>query len=84
MAANENVTSEVPSWEFKLGKMDGIKYMECVSLAVMFNSVTPGTETSQASLSVGFSREEYWSGLPLPFPGDLPNPGIEPGSPALH
>ena len=31
----------------------------------------------------GFSRQEYWSGLPFPFPGDLPNPGIEPGSPAL-
>ena len=31
----------------------------------------------------GFSRQEYWSGLPFPSPGDLPNPGIEPGSPAL-
>ena len=31
-----------------------------------------------------FSRQEYWSGLPFPFPGDLPNPGIEPGSPALQ
>ena len=31
-----------------------------------------------------FSRQEYWSGLPLPSPGDLPNPGIEPGSPALQ
>ena len=33
---------------------------------------------------MGFSREEYWSGLPFPSPGDLPNPGIEPGSPALQ
>ena len=32
----------------------------------------------------GFSRQEYWSGLPFPFPGDLPDPGIEPGSPALQ
>ena len=31
-----------------------------------------------------FSRQEYWSGLPFPFPGDLPDPGIEPGSPALQ
>jgi len=31
-----------------------------------------------------FSRQEYWSGLPFPSPGDLPNPGIEPGSPALQ
>ena len=37
----------------------------------------------QASLSMGFPREEYWSGLPFPFPGDLPHPGIEPTSPAL-
>ena len=33
---------------------------------------------------MGFSRQEYWSGVPLPSPGDLPNPGIEPGSPALQ
>ena len=33
---------------------------------------------------MGFSRQECWSGLPCPSPGDLPNPGIEPGSPALH
>ena len=39
--------------------------------------------TYQAPLSMGFSRQEYWSRLPFPFPGDLPDPGIEPGSPAL-
>ena len=38
----------------------------------------------QAPLSMGFSRQEYWSGLPFPSPGDLPNPGIEPGPPALQ
>ena len=38
----------------------------------------------QASLSMGFSRQEYWSGLPFPSPGDLPNPGIKPGSPTLQ
>ena len=37
----------------------------------------------QAALSLGFSRQEYWSGLPCPPPGDLPNPGIEPVFPAL-
>ena len=37
----------------------------------------------QAPLSVGFSRQEYWSGLPFPPPGDLPHPGIEPVSPLL-
>ena len=41
---------------------------------------TPWTVTHQASLSMGFSRQEYWSGLPFPSPGDLPNPGIEPTS----
>ena len=45
---------------------------------------TPWTVAYQASLSMGFSRQEYWSGLPFPSPGDLPNPGIEPGSPALE
>ena len=43
----------------------------------------PRTVAYQAPLSMGFSREEYWSGLPFPSPGDLPNPGIEPGFPAL-
>ena len=38
----------------------------------------------QAPRSMGFSRQEYWSGLPFPSPGHLPNPGIEPGSPALQ
>ena len=42
------------------------------------------TVAHQAPLSIGFSRQEYWSGLPFPYPGDLPNPGIEPGSPALQ
>ena len=37
----------------------------------------------QSPLSMGFSRQEYWSGLPFPPPGDLPNPGIEPGSLSL-
>ena len=44
---------------------------------------TPWTEACQASLSMGFSRQEYWSGLPFPPPGGLPNPGMEPASPAL-
>ena len=45
---------------------------------------TPWTAAYQAPPSVGFSRQEYWSGLPFPFPGDLPNPGIKPGSPTLQ
>ena len=42
------------------------------------------TVAHQALLSMGFSRQEYWSGLSCPPPGDLPNPGIEPRSPALQ
>ena len=46
--------------------------------------VTLWTVARQAPLSMGFSRQEYWSGLPFPSPGDLPNPGAEPRSPALQ
>ena len=45
---------------------------------------TPWTLAHQAPLSMGFTRQEYWSGLPFPSPGDLPDPGMEPGSPALQ
>ena len=44
----------------------------------------PWTVACQAPLSMGFSRQEYWSGLPFPFPGDLPNPGTEAMPPALQ
>ena len=46
--------------------------------------MTPWTVACQAPLSMGFSRQEYWSGLPFPSLGDLPNPGIKPGSLALQ
>ena len=45
---------------------------------------TPWTVAHQAPLSMGFSRQQYWSGLPLPSPRDLSDPGIKPGSPALQ
>ena len=45
--------------------------------------VTPWTVARQAPLSLGFPRQEYWSGLPFLSPGDLPDPGIEPKCPAL-
>ena len=53
---------------------------------VVSDSATPRTIAHQAPLSMGFFRQEYWSRLPFPTPGDLPNPGIEPTfriSPAL-
>ena len=46
--------------------------------------VTPWTVAYQAPLSMGFSRQDYWSGLPFPSPGDLPDPGIEPRFPTLQ
>ena len=52
---------------------------------VMSDSLWPhGTAAYQAPPSMEFSRQEYWSGLPIPSPGDLPDPGIEPGSPTLQ
>ena len=54
------------------------------SLSHVWLFVTPWTVAYQAPRSMGFSRQEYWSWLPFPSPGDLPNPGIETGSPALQ
>ena len=56
----------------------GLVAKSCLTL------VTSWTTARQAPLSMGFSRQEYWSGLPFPSPGDLPNPGIELRSPALQ
>ena len=56
---------------------------EVKSLSRVRLFVTPWTAAYHAPLSMGFSRHEYWSGLPFPSPEDLPNPGIEPGSPTL-
>ena len=50
----------------------------------MSDSVIPWTVAHQTPLSMGFSRQEYWRGLPFPSPGDLPHPGTEPGSPPLQ
>ena len=56
-----------------------VKSLSCVQLFAI-----PWTVAHQAPLSMGFSRQEYWTGLPFPSPGDLPDPGIEPRSPALQ
>ena len=56
----------------------GLVAKSCPTLA------TPWTVACQALLSMGLCRQEYWSGLPFPSPGDLPDPGIKPGSPALQ
>ena len=56
----------------------------CLPLSCVQLFVTPWTAACQTPLSMEFSREEYWSGLPFPSPGDLPHPGTEPESPALQ
>ena len=58
---------------------DKVKSLSCVQFFV-----TLWTVAYQALPSMGFSRQEYWSGLLFPSPGDPPNPGIKPGSPALQ
>ena len=55
---------------------DQVKLLSCVRLFA-----TPRAVAYHAPPSMGFSRQEYWSGLPFPSPEDLPDPGIEPGSP---
>ena len=55
----------------------------CSVGSVVSDFVTPWTVAHQAPLSMGYPRQEYWSGLSFLFPGDIPNPGIEPVSPAL-
>ena len=62
----------------------GCQSHSCESCSVVSNSLTPWTVACQAPLSMEFSRQECWSGLPFPSTSDLPNPGIEPRSPALQ
>ena len=72
-----------PLWKtvgrcLKILEIPSMKLLSCVRLFA-----TPWTAAHQAPPSVGFSRQEYWSGLPFLSPGDLPDPEIEPGSSAL-
>ena len=66
---------------FQTRFMDKYCKVKVISYVQLF--VTPWNVSYQAPLSMGFSRQEYSSGLPFPSPEDLPNPGIEPRSPAL-
>ena len=63
-------------------KLEIIVKVKSLSRVWLFS--TPWTVAYQAPPSMGFSRQEYWSGLPFPSPGDLPDPGIEPGSPEFQ
>ena len=79
-----------------LGKLLNLSELQCLllntgmvegsvsSLAVSSSLQTYGLQPSRLPVSMGFSRQEWWSGLPFPSLGDLPNPGIEPRSPTLQ
>ena len=71
------------NWEYQTSDVMLLK-VKVKSLSRVRLFATPWGVAYQAPPSVGFSRQEYWSGLLFPSPGDLPNPGIEPGSPALR
>ena len=72
-----------------LGCFHVLAIINCAEIKVfdrslVSDSVTPWIVACQALLSMGFFRQGYWSEMPFPFPGDLPDPWIEPGSPALQ
>ena len=69
-------------WKGKYNDLQSERKVKSLSLVRLF--ATPWTAAHQAPPSVGFSRQEYWGGVPLPSPGDLPNSGIELGSPTLQ
>ena len=69
------------TFSFMLAYTSLFPYVIVVLVAKLCLNVTPWTVAHQSPLSMGFSRQEYWSGLPFPSPGDLPNPGIKPMSP---
>ena len=74
------VNSGLPIYPFPPDPLSEVKSLSCIRLFV-----TPWTVAQQAPPSMGFSRQEHWSGcLPFPSPGDLPHPGIELRSPALR
>ena len=72
-----------PIWTIKEASKTRLsEWVKSLSRVRLF--VTPWTVVCQVSPSMGFSRQEYWNGLPFPSPGDLPDPGIKPGSPTLE
>ena len=80
-----NKTKRIPGRHHKqLAKLEVFIMCAGLSRSVMSDSLTPWTVACQAPLSLGFSRQEYWSGWPCPAPQDLSNPGIEPRFLAFH
>ena len=79
-----NLDSTLKSRDITLSTKVRLVKVKVKSLSRVRLFATPWTVAYQAPLSMGFSRQKYWNGLPFPSPGDLPYPGIEPGSPALQ
>ena len=72
-------------WTFATWRNMYVRSCECAVTSVVYDSSKiPWTVVCQASLPMGFSRQEHWSGFPCPPPGDLPNPGIKLKSPILQ
>ena len=67
-----------------MGDRNSCSFAVVQSLSYVRVFVTPWTVVRQTPLSMEFSRQEYWSELPFPSPGDLPDQGFEPGSPVLQ
>ena len=81
---NDSSTTKLTSMEY-YGLCGCVRVCGCVCVCVIAQScLTPWTVAHQAPLSMEFSRQEYWSGLPFPSPGDLPDPGVKPRSPAFQ
>ena len=76
--------TETSALKERIQQKENFKQVLVKSLSSVQLFATPWTGACQASQSMGFSREEHWSGLPFPSPGDFPGPGIEPRSPALQ
>ena len=70
------------AWNSLSAKLRSVVNVKSLSRVRLF--VTPWSVAYQAPPSMGFSGQEYWSGLPFSSPGDFPDPGIEPGSPAFQ
>ena len=78
------ISNKLPCGADAAGPWTALWVARELSCSVMSDSLTPWTAVCQAPLSMGFSRQEYWRGLLCPPPGDLPDPWIKPGSPALQ
>ena len=80
-SSTENVS---PGWKVESQYIYQAFLISGLVVKLSLTPTTPWTVGCRAPLSMGFSRQEYWSGLPFPSPGDRPDPGIEPRSPGLQ